>query len=73
MVLWAKVSPLTGTELERARQVVANATHEVIVRFNDLVTPRKRFIFDNRELNIENVRNIDERRIKMVCICVEQS
>ncbi len=73
MVLWAQVSPLSGTELERARQVVANATHEVTVRFNDFVTARKRFVFKNRELNIENVRNIDERGIEMVCLCVEQT
>lgn len=67
------MSPLAGTELEIARQVVANATHQVTVRFNDFVTARKRFVFENRELNIENVRNIDERGIEMVCLCVEQT
>lgn len=72
-VLWAQVTPLSGRELERARMVVADATHEVTIRFRERVTARDRFIHDNRELNIESVRNIDERKQWLVCICVEQS
>lgn len=64
---------MTGQELERAREVVANATHRVTIRFRDRITTRDRFVHDNRELNIENIRNIDERNIQLVCICVEQA
>lgn len=73
MLAWIGVEPLSGTELERARAVVAEATHTVKTRFREGISARKRFVFGERTLNIENVRNIDERNRELVCICVEQT
>ena len=73
MLVWAKVSPLSGRELERAREVVANATHEVKTRYRDGINSQKRLRHDNRILNIENVRDMDERNRELIMICVEES
>ena len=72
-VLWANVEPLTGRELERARTVVANATHKVTMRYRSSITARSRLVFDNRILNIEAVRNVDERNRELILTCVDQS
>ena len=73
MLAWASVVPLSGRELERAREVVANATHEVKMRYRDGVNAQKRIRHDNRFLNIESVRNVDERGRELVLTCVEES
>ena len=72
-VLWANVEPLAGRELERARTVVANATHKVTMRYRSSITARSRLVFDKRTLNIESVRNVDERNHELILTCVEQS
>lgn len=71
--LWASVEPLAGRELERALMVVAAATHKVTMRYWAGVSARDRLIFDNRTLNIESVRNVDERNRELVLICVEET
>lgn len=73
MLAWASVVPLSGKELERAREVIANATHEVRVRYRVGITTQKRIFHDERILNIESVRNVDERNRELVLICVEQA
>ena len=73
MLLWASIQPLAGRELERARTVVANATHKVTTRYRDGITPRKRIRHDNRTLNIEAVLDVDERNRELVLTCVEQT
>ena len=73
MLVCASVVPLAGRELERAREIVANATHEVRTRHRDGINTQKRIRHDNRTLNIESVRNVDERNRELVMICVEES
>lgn len=72
-VIWAEIEPLSGSELTEAQQKVADATHQVTIRYLSGVTPDKRILFGVRELYIENVRNIEERNREMVLICVERS
>ncbi len=72
-VLWAQIEPLTGRELERARMVVANATHKVTMRYWPGISSRDRLVFDNRTFNIEAVLNVDERNRELVLTCVEQA
>lgn len=73
MLVWASVVPLAGRELERAREVVANATHQVKTRYRDGINTRKRLRHDNRILNIEAAQNVDERDRELILTCVEQS
>lgn len=73
MLIWAKVSPLAGRELERAREVVANATHQVQTRYRVGINTRKRLRHDNRILNIEAVQDVDERNRELILTCVEES
>lgn len=69
--VWASVEPLTGKEILDADQVKANVTHRVRIRSYDGLTPKHRFLFGTRVLNIEVVRDIRERNVEMECLCKE--
>lgn len=78
----AEVTTLSGLELIRARQLVAKATHQVMLRYlPDLATldTQPRFVFRDPEgllptrvLHIEHVADTDQRRIEMVALCREE-
>ena len=71
-VVWASVEPLAGRELERARAVVANATHKITMRYLSTITVRDLLTFDGRTFHIEAIQDVDERNIELVLTCVEQ-
>ena len=51
--LWAGIRPLSGREVLLARQVVAEASHEVRIRYRGDVTSRHRFVYKGRLLYIK--------------------
>ena len=60
---WAGVEPLQGREAERARQLIATATHKVTLRWlgpDVIPRPQPRIVFGSRILHIEAVLNLDE-------------
>lgn len=73
--VFASVEPLTGVDLERARQIVPNATHRVTVRFPDLVPPTSivpvtwRVNYNGEYLYIGFVQDVEERHLKLVLTC----
>lgn len=69
--VWASVEPLSGRELFNAQQVQAQVSHLVRVRANSEVQPNRRFLFNDRKLNIDRVLNNDERGVYMDCYCSE--
>ena len=75
--VWGKIEPLSGRELVFAAQVVADATHQVTVRYYAGLSPRMRFLYTDdvtgaqRTLNIEYVKDEDERHVKQICFCRE--
>lgn len=60
---WAQVSPLTGHELVSARQVKAQASLKVRIRYQGQVSvsPENRLVLNGRTLGLIDVRNIEER------------
>jgi SPP1 family predicted phage head-tail adaptor len=61
---WAEVVPLVGNEAYIARQVKAEATHKLTVRYlgaNVTLNPTDHWILDGRTFGIVEVRNIEER------------
>lgn len=66
---WAQVSPLSGREAERARQVRADTTHTVTMRDVYAITPEMRLLYGSRVLNVVEVRNIDEadKELRLTC------
>ena len=69
--VWGSVEPLRGREYFAAHQVHADATHAVRIRYLSGLTREMRFLFGSRQLEILEVRNVDERGIYQDCICRE--
>ena len=67
----AAIEPLRGRELIEARQVAANVTHQVRLRYEPGVTPRCRVLFGDRILNIDSVIDLEERHIELSLLCKE--
>lgn len=68
---WAEVVTLTGTELEIARKLHANATHKVTLRYFAGRSTKQRINLGDRTLNILSIDNVDQRGIEHVLICGE--
>jgi len=64
------INELSGRELEFATRRVADATHEVVMRYRAGVTPKMRIAWDSRTLNIEAVIDQDglQRQLKLICV-----
>ena len=56
-VAWASVEPLSGQEIEDARQVAARATTRVTIRYRDGVHAGMRLVHDGEVLHVEAVLN----------------
>lgn len=76
----ARVRPLVGRDLERARQIDPRITHEVTVRYwrnypTDLDGGRARLVYhdeDNRTFEIVSAPvDIEERHIQIQMLCKE--
>lgn len=70
---WAAIEPLAGRELEYARQIVADATHEVTMRYIDEITTDMRMEYKGRYFQIHNIANVGERNREMRLICTERT
>jgi SPP1 family predicted phage head-tail adaptor len=71
--LWGRVEPLAGKELLEARQIKADVTHRVTIRWRDDVTEKMQFKLGTRTLRIaEAPRAADERREFLEMACVER-
>lgn len=70
-LVWAYIRPLSGRELSDARQVEADVTHEVRMRYRSDLTARMRLTFRGRTLEILGLVNIDELDRELILTCVE--
>lgn len=67
------IEPLSGRELELAKQIVANATQRVTFYVGDewKLTTKDFIVFGTRELNIGHISYADEVEFEAVCLCAE--
>lgn len=65
----AQVKYLSGRELERAKQVVAEATIQVLMRYND-VTPEDQIVWKSHRFNVAAAIP-NEIATEVVCLCSE--
>jgi SPP1 family predicted phage head-tail adaptor len=73
VTVFAKISPLTATEMVNADQIYMDATHEIRVRWPLSITSQDAFSFKGRIFNILGIRNILERNIELAIIVKEQA
>lgn len=70
--LWAEVRGIGATEVERARQISAQATHIVLIRFRAGVTSEQRILFRGQVLEIKGVLDDDNSRWQLTLVCGEK-
>jgi len=75
---WAELVPLTGHEAYVARQIKAEATHRLTVRYLGsaiALNPTDRWVLNGRTFGIVEVRNIEERdrRYEMIVEEIQQT
>lgn len=68
---WAKVEYTAGREMVNASQVVAEATHDILIRYRDDVHPTHRVVLDSRVLEIVSCGDASGRRELMTLHCKE--
>lgn len=71
--MWANIIPLQGRELEIARQVSAQVTHRIELRYTPEVAADMRFNWrlKNRRFNIKAVTHIGELNEETHLLCEE--
>ena len=69
--VWAEVKPLEGRELERARQLSAEVSYQVHIRYRSDVTVKHKVVFGTRTLEINAVINPDESNKELWLYCKE--
>lgn len=73
------IEPLGGGETWRAMQVNPLLTHQITMRYRPGITSKMRIRWDDprenrtRYFEIDSARNIEERGIKLVLLCVEDA
>lgn len=55
--VWASVSPVSGTEIEIAKELSGVVTHSVKIRYRSGITAKNRILFDSRVLQIEGIKD----------------
>jgi len=69
--LWASVEPLSGRELELAKQIHDEISVRIWIRYRSGVVPEMRVLFGSRTFDVLSVLNTAERDIKMQLMCRE--
>lgn len=61
--VWGSLEPLSGRELEQARQISEEVTYKSVIRYYSSLTTEYRISHDSRTFEIVNIRNFEERDI----------
>lgn len=70
--LWAKIEPLTGREGFDKDLTEAELSHEIIIRFDPAIEPKKRLIKNDRIFAIISVINWQEKNRWMRLLAREE-
>lgn len=69
--LWGSIEPLSGRELEMAKQIHDEITVRIWIRYRSGVIPEMRVSWSSRTFDVLSVLNTAERDIKMQLMCRE--
>lgn len=69
--VWASIEQLSGREGYWARQIQPTATHKIIIRGGQTVTPANRILHESRYFNVIDVKRHDERDFYTTIIAEE--
>jgi SPP1 family predicted phage head-tail adaptor len=69
--VWASVEPLIGREYLAAKQVQAEVSHKVRMRYIAGLLPAMRIVWGTRTFEIESILNVQERNRELVIMATE--
>ncbi len=69
--VFASIKQTGGREVYINQQVVAQATHQIEIRYKSGVTTKMRVLHGSRVFDIVNVIDKDERHMEMWLVCKE--
>jgi SPP1 family predicted phage head-tail adaptor len=69
--VWAAVEPLMGREFMAAKQVQAEVSTRIRMRFIPGLAPEMRVLFGSRVFEILSVQHVYERRRELILMCKE--
>lgn len=67
----ASVLKLSGRELENSRQLVAEASYKVTVRYHSGLDSTQRVVFGSKVLQIGDINNPEQRNQWLILTCSE--
>ena len=69
--VWGSLRPVSGRELEQARQISEEITYKAEIRFYSGLTTEHRISHDSRTFEIVTILNHDERDEKQILLLKE--
>jgi len=69
--VWACITPLIGREYLASRQLQAEVSGKIRIRYLAGVTPKMRVLFNGRYFNILTVMDVNERHVEMIIMVKE--
>lgn len=69
--IWASIEPISGREYFLAKQVQAETTHRIRIRYYSGVRADWRVLYGTRVFNIESVINPEEANKEIILMCRE--
>ena len=69
--VWARVETISGREIEYARQIHAEASVKVTVRYNADIVETDRIEYMDRDNEVVHINDIQNRHAVMVLTCTE--
>lgn len=68
---YASIEPLIGREYMAAKQMQADVTHKIRMRYIPGLTTTMRIVFGTRVFEIESILNVQERNRELVIMATE--
>jgi SPP1 family predicted phage head-tail adaptor len=69
--IWADVTPLSGKEFVAFKQINAEISSKVTLRYQSGIDTKMRVLFNDRIFEILSIINQDEKNIALVLMCKE--
>lgn len=71
LIVWGSIISTGGKENVRGKQLQAEITHRIVLRYTDKIDAGMRLIYDGRAFNIRTINNISEENRTLELLVVE--
>jgi len=69
---WASIEPLSGREFFQGKQLEAEVTVRIRMRYLRGLTPKMRVVYGARAFDVQHVINVEERNRELELLCIER-